>query len=333
MKSFAYDRPADAAAALALLDAHPDARLLGGGTNLVDLMRLGVEHPSRLVDVSRLDFGGISIDADGGVRIGASVRNSDLAGDMTVRSRHPLVAEAVLAGASGQLRNMATVAGNLLQRTRCVFFADVSTPCNKRHPGSGCSARGSGAARELAVLGASASCLATFPGDLAVALVALDATVEFETAEGSASIPVDQLYRLPGDRPDLDTTLPPRALITSITIPAAPAGMSTSYRKARDRQSFAFGLVTVAAGLRLEDGIVTGVRIALGGVSHRPWRARVIEQRLVGAPFDADTLNDAIAAELSAAEPEPENAFKLELAHRLISGALRDLAERQGEGA
>ena len=225
MRGFTYERVADVSSAVAALGARPGARLIAGGTTMVDLMRLGVESPDHLVDVSRVDFGGVAEQPDGALRFGAGVRNSDLAGDMLVRTQHPLIAEAVLAGASGQLRNMATVGGNLLQRTRCVFFNDVSTPCNKREPGSGCSARDSHASRELAILGASPSCLATFPGDLAVALAALDAVVHIETAAGPSVLTLDELYRLPGDRPELDTTLPPGAVIPAVTVPAAVPGM------------------------------------------------------------------------------------------------------------
>ncbi|MFB2581453.1 xanthine dehydrogenase family protein subunit M [Herbiconiux sp. P15] len=328
MKAFEYERAADTTSALTLLAARPGSKPLAGGTNLVDLMRLGVETPGTLVDINRVDFGGIEVAADGGLRIGAGVRNSDLAGDVTVRTRHPLLAEAVLAGASGQLRNMASVAGNLLQRTRCVYFADLAAPCNKREPGSGCSAI-AGVSRELAILGASPSCIATFPGDMAVALSALDATVTYETLEGATTVGIDELFRLPGERPELDTTLPEGALITSISVPAASPGLRSTYRKARDRRSFAFGLATVAAALRVEEGVVAEIRIAFGGVAHRPWRARIAESMLLGRSASGQAFDEAVeqalAAELAQARPTADNAFKVELVTRLATGALLDL--------
>lgn len=328
MRTFEYERAPDTATALAMLAARPGSKPLAGGTNLVDLMRLGVEAPGTLVDVNRIDFGGIEETAGGDIRIGAGVRNSDLAGDVLVRTRHPLLAEAVLAGASGQLRNMASVAGNLLQRTRCVYFADLAAPCNKREPGSGCSAI-AGVSRELAVLGTSPSCIATFPGDMAVALSALDARVSYETLDGETTIGIDELFRLPGDRPELDTTLPEGALITAITVPAASPGLRAGYRKARDRRSFAFGLATVAAALRVEEGVVAEIRIAFGGVAHRPWRARIAESMLLGRPVGGQAFDEAVAealaAELAQARPTAENAFKIELVTRLTTGALLDL--------
>ncbi len=324
MNTFEYARAVDTASAVALLARHPGAKPLAGGTNLVDLMRLGVETPPVLVDINRVDFGGIEETPDGGIRIGAGVRNSDLAGDVRVRTRYPLLAEAVLAGASGQLRNMASVGGNLLQRTRCGYFTDVSKPCNKRQPGSGCSAI-AGASRELAILGSSSSCIATFPGDMAVALCALEATVDYETVDGSRTVPIDDFFRLPGDRPELDTTLPAGALITAVTLPSPVEGARSGYRKARDRRSFAFGLATVAATMRVDDGIVTQIRIALGGVAHRPWRARIAETMVIDSPATAEVFEAALRAELECAEPTAENAFKVELVSRLARGLLLDL--------
>ena len=324
MRPFEYERAPDAATAVTLLAEHPGAKPLAGGTNLVDLMRLGVETPDTLVDINRVDFGGIDALPGGGIRVGAGVRNSDLAGDLAVRVAFPVLAEAILAGASGQLRNMASVGGNLLQRTRCVYFADTSKPCNKRMPGSGCSAI-AGSSRELAILGASPSCIATFPGDMAVALCALSASVSYLTVDGEREVAIDDFYRLPGDRPELDTTLPAGALITGITVPPLPAGMRSGYRKARDRRSFAFGLVTVAAALRVEDGIVVDVRIAFGGVAHKPWRASIAEGLLRGAPARPDRFEAAIDAELAHATPTDENAFKVALLRRLTVGTLVDL--------
>lgn len=325
MRPFAYERAPDAATAVRLLAEHPGAKPLAGGTNLVDLMRLGVETPGTLVDINRIDFGGIENVAGGGIRVGAGVRNSDLAGSLAVRVKFPVLAEAILAGASGQLRNMASVGGNLLQRTRCLYFADTTKPCNKREPGSGCSAI-PGSSRELAILGTSPSCIATFPGDMAVALSALSASVGYLTPEGEREVAIDDFYRLPGDRPELDTTLPAGALITGITVPALPAGMRSSYRKARDRRSFAFGLVTVAAALRVEDGIVVDVRLAFGGVAHKPWRAGIAEAMLRGGPADSARFEAAIDAELASATPTEENAFKVALLRRLVVGALADLS-------
>jgi xanthine dehydrogenase YagS FAD-binding subunit len=323
VKPFEYERPKDVAAALTLL-AEPGAKPLAGGTNLVDLMRLGVEEPDVLVDINRLDFGGIDSTTEGGIRVGAGVRNSELAGDLSVRTRFPVLAEAILAGASGQLRNMASVGGNLLQRTRCLYFADTSKPCNKRDPGSGCSAL-AGSSRELAIFGASESCIATFPGDMAVALCALGARVTFETLDGETTLELDDFYRNPGDTPERDTTLPTGALITSITIPPLEFATRSAYRKARDRRSFAFGLATVAVAIDVVDGSVRDVRIALGGVAHRPWRARVAERALRGRPATPVEFEAAIDAELREARPTEENAFKLALVRRLVVGTLAEL--------
>jgi xanthine dehydrogenase YagS FAD-binding subunit len=324
VKSFEYERPTDVAAALTLLADNPGAKPIAGGTNLVDLMRLGVETPDVLVDINRLDFGDIEVSSAGGIRVGAGVRNSDLAGDGAVRTLFPVLAEAILAGASGQLRNMASVGGNLLQRTRCVYFADTSKSCNKREPGSGCSAR-SGSSRELAIFGASEACIATFPGDMAVALCALGARVTFETREGAMTVGIDDFYRDPGDAPERDTTLPIGALITSIDIPPLRFASRSAYRKARDRRSFAFGLATVAVVIDVVDGLVADVRIALGGVAHRPWRARVAEAALRGRPATPAEFEAAIDAELELARPTEDNAFKVALVRRLVVGTLAEL--------
>lgn len=326
MKTFEYARVTDTATALSLLGEHPGSKPLAGGTNLVDLMRLGVETPGLLVDVNHIDFGGIEETDSGGLRIGAGVRNSDLAADARVRVHYPVLAEAVLAGASGQLRNMASVAGNLLQRTRCVSFADVALPCNKRDPGSGCSAI-SGSSRELAILGVSASCIATFPGDMAVALAALGASIEYELPGGGRTVPLEEFYRLPGEHPEYDTTLPEGALITAVTLPPPLARSRSGYRKARDRRSFAFGLATVAAILRVERGLVQEVRLAFGGVAHRPWRATEAEALLTGGPATEDAFEYALATEFAAATPTAENAFKVDLAPRLALGLLADLRD------
>ncbi|MBU1587174.1 MAG: xanthine dehydrogenase family protein subunit M [Actinobacteria bacterium] len=325
MRPFAYERAADAAAAVALLAAHPRAKPLAGGTNLVDLMRLGVEDPDTLVDINRIDFGGIDDLEAGGIRVGAGVRNSDLAGSLSVRVKFPVLAEAILAGASGQVRNMASVGGNLLQRTRCLYFTDTTKPCNKRLPGSGCPAI-AGSSRELAILGASPSCIATYPGDMAVALSALSASVNFLTLDGEREMAVDDFYRLPGDRPELDTNLPAGAVITGITVPSLAAGVRSTYRKARDRRSFAFGLVTLAAALHIEGGIIVDVRLAFGGVAHKPWRATRAEALLRGSAAEIERFEAAIDAELAQATPTEENAFKVALLRRLVVGTLVDLS-------
>lgn len=325
MTTFSYERAADVAAAVSTLAREPGSKPLAGGTNLVDLLKLGVEAPDRLVDINRLDLGGIEAQPDGGLRIGAGVRNSDLAADPLVRTRYPVLAQALLSGASGQLRNMASTGGNLLQRTRCVYFMDASKACNKRKPGSGCPAI-EGASRELAILGASASCIATHPGDMAVALTALDAVIHFETSSGASTLAIGDFYRLPGDDPQRDTTLPDGALITAVEVPGLPFGAVSTYRKARDRRSYAFALGSVAAALDVEDDTIRDVRLALGGVSHRPWRALAAEEVLRGAPPTVETFQRAAEAELAAAAPTEQNAFKVPLMSRLIVGTLHELS-------
>jgi xanthine dehydrogenase YagS FAD-binding subunit len=325
MKPFAYDRPATPADAVAALARQPDARYLAGGTNLVDLMKLGIETPDLLVDVSRLSRDAIAPTPDGGLLIGAGVSNSDLAADPQVRARFPVLARAVLSGASGQLRNKATVAGNLLQRTRCSYFQDVSKPCNKRRPGSGCPAR-AGHHRELAILGHSTSCLATHPSDMAVALTALDTHVHLLGPRGERTIPLARLYRLPGDRPDRETQLDPGELITAVELRPLAASANSEYRKVRDRASFAFALVSVAAVLDVADGRVRHARIALGGVAPVPWRAARAERALRGAPADAESFARAAAAELDLARPLPDNAFKVTLAANLLVDTLLGLS-------
>lgn len=324
MKSFAYERPGTVTEAVQALADRPTAKVLAGGTNLVDLMRLGVETPSALIDVNRLDFGGIDRTDDGGLLIGAGVRNSDLAAHPLIRARYPALSKALLSGASGQLRNMASTGGNLLQRTRCFYFSDPTKPCNKREPGTGCSAI-EGESRELAILGGSEACIATYPGDMAVALTALEAVIHFETVNGRASAPINDFYRLPGNSPDQDTSLPPGALVIAIELPALAFGHHSTYRKARDRRSFAFGLATVAAALDLDGGNVRDVRLALGGVAHKPWRARTAEVALRGQPATPQSYLEAIRAELAVAQPTKQNAFKVELVERLVVGTLHEL--------
>ncbi|MDH6622989.1 xanthine dehydrogenase YagS FAD-binding subunit [Streptomyces sp. LBL] len=326
MREFAYDRAVDVVGALALLDADPDARFLGGGTNLVDLMKTGVERPARLVDVRDLPLDDIAVTADGGLRIGATVTNSDLAAHPEVRRRYPALAQAVLAGASGQLRNMATVGGNLLQRTRCGYFTDVTKPCNKRVPGSGCPAI-EGEHHNHAILGASAHCVATHPSDMGVALTAFDAVVSYETADGPGELLLADFYLPVGDTPHRETTLPPGALITGVTLPPAEVAAHSRYRKVRERASYAFAIGSLAAALDVRDGVVHEARLAFGAVASRPWRAATAERVLTGASADAETFAAAADAELAAAKPLPHNGYKVTLMRNLVVAVLTELAE------
>jgi xanthine dehydrogenase YagS FAD-binding subunit len=328
MRPFRSQRPGDVPEAVATLAAAPDATFLAGGTNLVDLMRLGVAAPDVLVDVRRLTSDTIEELPSGGLRIGAAVTNSELAADRRVRRRYPLLSQALLSGASGQLRNMATTGGNLLQRTRCAYFQDLTTPCNKRQPGSGCSALG-GYNRDLAVLGWSTACCATHPSDMAVSLTALEAVVRTQGPDGERTIPLTELHRLPGDTPDRDTVLSHGELITAVDLPPLPFAANSRYRKVRDRASYAFALVSVAAALQVADGRVRDVRLALGGVAHKPWRAVTAEQALRGAPATAERFRSAADAELADARPLAGNAFKIPLASNLIVSMLLELAEEQ----
>lgn len=324
MKAFEYVRAHSVDEATAAHARHPGSRYLGGGTNLVDLMKLGVETPGTLVDVSGLPLDEVEELADGSVRVGATVRNSDLAAHPLVRTRYPVLTQALLAGASGQLRNIATTGGNLLQRTRCPYFQDLGKPCNKREPGTGCGAR-DGVHRDHAVLGHSPQCIATHPSDMAVALAALDAQVELHGAAGRRTVPAAEFHRLPGDRPDLDTEIAPGELVTGVLLPAATAGLPSAYRKARDRASYAFALASVAVALRVEDAVVREVRIAFGGLAHRPWRALRAERALTGEVADDEEYRRAVDAELAGAEPLRDNAFKVRLARNLACDMLRRL--------
>lgn len=330
MKPFGYERATDPQAAVALVADSTEAVYLAGGTNLVDLMKLGVTDPGLLIDVSRLPYDRIEHREDGSVLIGATVRNGASAGDPGIRERFPLLSQALLAGASGQLRTVATVGGNLLQRTRCGYFQDVTKPCNKREPGTGCPAI-EGAHRDLAVLGTSDHCVASHPSDMAVALVALDAVAHVRSVDGgSRTVPVAELYLLPGDTPHRETVLDHGDLITAVELPPPPRGARMRYRKVRDRWSYAFALVSVAAAVSVaEDGSLRDVRIALGGVAPRPWRARIAEERLRGARPDEETLREAARAELAEARPLPDNAFKVDLATDLIVAGVRDLVARR----
>jgi xanthine dehydrogenase YagS FAD-binding subunit len=328
MREFRYERAADPAAAVALLAAEPEGAFLGGGTNLVDLMKLGVATPDVLVDVRQLTSAEVTELPDGGLRIGAAVPNADLAADPRVRARFPVLGQALLAGASGQLRNRATTGGNLLQRTRCPYFTDVTAPCNKRAPGSGCGAL-EGMHRNHAILGQTlegpGTCVATHPSDMAVALTALDAGVRVLGPGGERVVPMSALHRLPGEDPTRDTTLEHGELITAVDLPAL--GMPSRYRKVRDRAAFAFALVSVAAALRVADGVVTDVRLALGGVAHRPWRATAAEEALRGRPATEESFAAAADAELAAAVPLRDNGYKVPLARNLVVRTLLELAE------
>jgi xanthine dehydrogenase YagS FAD-binding subunit len=330
MNPFRYERARDASGAVTLLAQAPGGVFLAGGTNLVDHLKLGVSQPDLLVDITHLPYDRVEPLPDGGVRIGALVRNSDLAADRTIRTRYPLLAQALLAGASGQLRNLATTGGNLLQRTRCVYFQDISKPCNKRVPGSGCPAR-EGHHRELAILGTSQACIATHPSDMAVALAALDATVRVLGPQGERAIPLVDFYRLPGEEPQRDTVLSPGELITAVDLPPLAFATRSHYRKIRDRASYAFALVSLAAALDVEGGVVRDVRLALGGVAPRPWRALRAEAVLRGGPATEEVFGRAAEAELADAQPLPGNAFKVPLARSTLVRTLLDMTTKEEE--
>jgi xanthine dehydrogenase YagS FAD-binding subunit len=323
MNTFDYVKPVTVRDAIAAA-SEPGAAYLAAGTNLLDLMKGGISRPRRLVDISHLpDLDRIEDLADGGVRIGALVRNADLAHDRAFARRFPAVAEALLSGASAQLRNAATVGGNLLQRTRCAYFYDVASACNKRDPGSGCDARG-GDNRLHAILGWSEGCIATHPSDFCVPLVALDAVVELEGKAGRREIPLEKLHRLPGDAPQHETMLEPGEMIVAVRLPAAaiPFAAHARYVKVRERTSYAFAVVSAAAALRVEDDTIAEARLALGGVALKPWRAREAEHILAGAQADASVFHRAAEAALSAAKPFGDNGFKIELARRIVVRAL-----------
>jgi xanthine dehydrogenase YagS FAD-binding subunit len=321
MIEFQYDRAADAGSALALL--RPGGKFLAGGTNLVDLMRETIEAPSALVDVSDISS---RIDAlpDGGLRIGAGVTNTAVAAHPAIRAHYPMLSRAILAGASAQIRNMARVGGNILQRTRCYYFYDHAARCNKRVPGSGCDAI-DGFNRIHAILGASPDCVATHPSDMCVALAALDAIVHVEGKGGARAVKLTDLHRLPGATPDIETELQPGELITAVELPALPFASRSAYRKVRDRASYAFALISVAAAIDLDGDTIRDVRIALGGVAHKPWRAWKAEEQLRGGPATAQALRAAAEAELADAAPLRDNAFKVELARRTITAVLGEI--------
>jgi xanthine dehydrogenase YagS FAD-binding subunit len=322
MNPFAYTRAASPRAAVEAVARHPAARFVAGGTNLIDLMKEGVERPESLVDVNRLELAGIE-ERDGGLRLGALAKNSDTANHRLVRERYPLVSQAILAGATAQLRNAATNGGNLVQRTRCTYFYDTAMPCNKRQPGSGCGAL-EGFNRSHAIFGASDHCIATHPSDLCVALAALDAVVQVEGPQGARSIAFGEFHRLPGDTPEIDTNLEHGELITAIDLPAASAVFAprSYYLKVRDRASYAFALVSVAAALDVQEGTIRQARVAMGGVAHKPWRAPDAEAILAGAPPDESTFRRAADATMQGSRGYEHNRFKIELARRAIVRAL-----------
>jgi xanthine dehydrogenase YagS FAD-binding subunit len=325
MNNFQYSRAADIADAIRLLAADLDAKLIAGGTNLIDLMKENVERPSRLIDISRLPLHDIRETADGGLHIGALVPNSDLAYHPLIEQRHPLLASAILAGASPQLRNMASVGGNLMQRTRCAYFYDTATPCNKRSPGSGCSAIG-GLNRNHAILGASVACIATNPSDMSVALAALGALVHIAGSSGERTMALTDFHRLPGDTPHVDTNLGSGEIITAIELPPRGFAHNYSYLKIRDRLSYAFALVSVAVALELEGNAVSEARVALGGVAHKPWRSLEAEAALRGHAATVDHFSRAADLLLQGATARPHNGFKIELARRAIVRTLMQAA-------
>ena len=324
MLSFEYARAENASAAIALAQRSANARYLGGGTNLVDLMRETIEQPQSVIDVTGLSRA-IDMQADGNILIGAATTNTALAEHRLIRERYPMLARAILAGASAQIRNMATVGGNLLQRTRCHYFYDQATRCNKRIPGAGCDAL-DGFNRIHAILGASPNCVATHPSDMCVALTALDAIVHVEGPDGPRQIPFGEFHLLPGDHPETETTLKDAELITAVELPAASAFPRSTYRKVRDRASYAFALVSVAAALEVTDGRVSAIRLAMGGVAHKPWRARKAEEMLLGEPAAEETFRAAAEAELAEAKALRDNGFKIELAKRTIVAVLQELS-------
>jgi xanthine dehydrogenase YagS FAD-binding subunit len=326
MKPFEYTRAKSVEDAIRINASNPDARFLAGGSNLVDLMKYGVEGPTQLIDVSHLPLSRIEEMKGGGLRIGALVKNSDLAAHPRVVRDYPVLSQAILNGASPQLRNMATTAGNLLQRTRCYYFYDTAFPCNKREPGSGCPAI-AGYNRIHAILGQSPSCIAVFPSDMSVAMALLDAVVNVQGPKGSRAIPIHDFHRLPGDTPNIDTNLARDEMIISVDLPVVPVAVKSGYVKVRDRNSYAFALVSIAAALSVEGGNVKEARIAMGGVAHKPWRAFEAEKNLVGQPANTDSYRKAAEVALQGAQGYEHNSFKIELAKRAIVRELSDLTE------
>ena len=328
MQTFEYTRPADPEAAVAAAagaktaQQGADVRFLAGGTTLIDLMKLNVETPARVLDINRLPLDGIEPMPDGGLKIGATVRNSDLANHPTVQRDYVVLSQAILQGASAQLRNMATTAGNLLQRTRCVYFRDTAMACNKREPDTGCSAI-NGFNRSLAILGTSEHCIATNPSDMCVAMAALEATIHVQGPKGTRAVPFGEFHLLPGNTPHRETVLEPGDLITHVTLPPPVAGSKQLYLKLRDRASYEFALASAAVVINVTDGNVSRARIALGGVGTKPWRSADAEAALVGQPANRANFRKAAEAALREAKPQSENGFKVELAKRCLAHALR----------
>ena len=331
MHTFEFIRPADAAAAVtaaaqaSTAQQGADVRFVAGGTTLLDLMKLNVETPARLIDISRLPLATVEATPDGGLKIGATVRNSDLASHPTVRRDYAVLSQAILAGASAQLRNMATTAGNLLQRMRCMYFRDTAMPCNKREPGTGCPAI-TGSNRTLAVLGTSENCIATNPSDMNVAMAALEATVHVQGPKGSRAVPIGDFHLLPGRTPQRETVLEPGDLVTHVTLPPPITGSQQVYLKLRDRASYEFALASAAVVITLAGGTVTRARVALGGVGTKPWRSPEAETALVGQMANATNFRKAAEAAMRGARPQTENAFKIELAKRCLTHALHTVA-------
>lgn len=326
MKAFTYERADSAKAALTQLA--PDGKYIAGGTNLLDLMKLEIEAPAQLLDLNHAGLDTIEATADGGLRIGALVRNTALAADPRVRREYEVLSRAILAGASTQIRNRASTAGNLLQRTRCHYFYDRALPCNKREPGTGCSAI-AGFGKYNALFGASEHCVTTHPSDMCVALAALDAVVVVEGQGGERRIPFAEFHRLPGDTPEIDTNLRGGELITAVELPPVPVAAHSTYRKVRERASYAFALVSVAGALHLEGGNVKEVRLAFGGVAHKPWRAQKAEAYLTGRPATPENFRAAIEAELADAQTGPENAFKVPMLRNTVISVLEELVENR----
>jgi len=328
MHTFDFSRPRDLAAAIAgasqakTAQQGADVRFIAGGTTLIDLMKLNVETPARVLDVNRLPLDKIEVTPDGGLKIGATVRNSDLAHHPVVERDYAVLSQAILSGASAQLRNMATTAGNLVQRTRCMYFRDTAMPCNKREPGTGCPAI-TGANRMLAILGTSEHCIATNPSDMCVAMAALEATIHIQGPKGSRAIPIGDFHLLPGNTPDRETVLEPGDLITHVMLPRPVAGSKQVYLKLRDRASYEFALASAAIVLTIANGKVKFVRVAMGGVGTRPWRSPEAEAALMGQPADVVSFRKAAAAALRNAKPQSENKFKIELAKRCVTHALK----------
>jgi xanthine dehydrogenase YagS FAD-binding subunit len=328
MHSFEFIRPADAASAVATAaqaktaQQGADVRFVAGGTTLIDLMKLNVETPARVIDINRLPLDKVEATPDGGLKIGATVRNSDLAHHPAVQRDYAVLSQALLAGASAQLRNMATTAGNLLQRTRCMYFRDTAMPCNKREPGTGCPAI-TGSNRTLAILGASEHCIATNPSDMCVAMAALEATIHVQGSKDARAIPFGDFHLLPGSTPNRETALEPGDLVTHVTLPPPRRGSKQVYLKLRDRASFEFALASAAVVITIVGGVVTQVRIALGGVGTKPWRSHEAEAALTGKPADAGNFRKAAEAAMRDAQPQSENGFKIELAKRCLAHALQ----------